>query len=105
MQSALSFASWLMLGGLTGTATQLMLWRAVRGLHPRADGGIGVPAHVWGGYALRLIVVTGFLAWAAQRGSGQLLSAFLGLMFCRWAAIPWLSRRTVSDLRLVQWQD
>lgn len=105
MSSALNLAMWLVLGGLTGALTLLMLWRAACGLHPDRNGSSGVPAHVWGGYALRLIVVAAFLAWAAQKGSGSLLWAFVGLMVCRWVAVPWLSQRRAPDLREVEWQD
>jgi F1F0 ATPase subunit 2 len=93
-RSVLENAVWLLPGGLAGGLTMLMLWWTVRRVRPDTDSGNTARVHAWRGYVLRLAVVAGVLVWAARQGTGPLLWAFVGLMVCRWAAIPRLSQRS-----------
>jgi hypothetical protein len=92
LRSVLENALWLLPGGLVGGLTMLMLWWTVRCMRPDTDSGNTARVRAWRGYIFRLAAVAGVLVWAACQGTGPLLWAFVGLMACRWAAIPRLSQ-------------
>jgi len=85
MPTTFESALWLLPGGLAGTLTTLTLWWTMRRVRPGT--GYAIWTRVGAGYILRLGIVAGVLIWAALRGIGPLLWAFVGLMLSRWAII------------------
>ncbi len=96
MLSAFESALWLFPGGVAGILTTLILWWTIRRARPGTDNAIRI--RVWAGYILRLGIVAGLLIWAARRGIGPLLWAFVGLTASRWATIPLLVRWSLGQM-------
>jgi len=92
-------ALWLLAGGIVGAANTLTCWWTVSQLR----GGMRVNplSLVWGGFILRLALVTGLLSLGLSRGILPGLLAFAGLWLARWITTIWfgaLSRRAETHL-------
>ncbi|MGD2145975.1 MAG: hypothetical protein PVH41_04720 [Anaerolineae bacterium] len=82
-------ALWLLAGGIVGTANTLTRWWTVSRL--RSGMRVNPLSLAWGGFILRLALVTGLLSLGLSRGALPGLLAFAGLWLARWTTTIWLS--------------
>ena len=80
-------ALWLLAGGIVGTANALTRWWTVS--HLRTGMRLSPVSLVWGGFFLRLALVTGLLSLGLSRGILPGLLAFAGLWLARWTTTIW----------------
>ena len=84
-------ALWLLAGGIIGTANGLSRWWTVSRL--RSGMRVSPVSLVWGGFMLRLALVTGLLSLGLSRGALPGLLAFAGLWLARWATVSYTHLR------------
>jgi hypothetical protein len=75
-------ALWLLAGGIVGAANTLTRWWTVS--HLRSGMRASPLSLVWGGFILRLALVTGLLSLGLSRGILPGFLAFAGLWLARW---------------------